>query len=576
MIRMGPVAALLADGDLRYLRVGGMELVRRIYGAVRDEAWGTVPAVVSQVDFREHASGWTSRFRAVHRRGAIGFEWDGTVDARVASIGGLVEVSVRYEMDGRAASSFLTSRTGLCLLHPIDGCAGLACRIEHSEGDVEILAFPDLISPHQPFLDLRAMSHEPVDGLHVEARFEGEVFETEDQRNWSDGSFKTYSRPISRGFPYRIEAGESVRQAITIRIKGRPPADDGRWSATVVPVRIGPSAGRLPPIGIAFGQMDETSLGLRSTADPGPSFLRVDWRECEGRIASLAGEPVEFGVPKEVGLHCSAGDPAGQVSHRPLAEVARWLLFEEGAPVATPSLARSARMALEAVTPGVPIGLGSEFHFTELNRNRPPSDSFDFLAYPVSPQCHAVDERSIVENLEALADQVRTARSFAGGKPIGVGPIRFQHPGSTEPDPRQSSAFAAAWLVGVLAELSAAGADWMSFDSGFESARGEDSAASRVLLLIRPFVGGEVLDADAADHLRIAVLALRNEGRLRILLANLTESEQVVDLDESVGSHSITYRIGEAGPSEPGEARTDGSIPLGPYQVVVLDGPASE
>ena len=42
--------------------------------------------------------------------------------------------------------------------------------------------------------------------------FVGEVFEIEDQRNWTDASYKTYCRPLARPFPYRIEPGETVEQ----------------------------------------------------------------------------------------------------------------------------------------------------------------------------------------------------------------------------------------------------------------------------------------------------------------------------------------------------------------------------
>ncbi len=41
---------------------------------------------------------------------------------------------------------------------------------------------------------------------------EGEVFEMEDQRNWTDASFKTYCRPLALPIPYRLEPSTPVRQ----------------------------------------------------------------------------------------------------------------------------------------------------------------------------------------------------------------------------------------------------------------------------------------------------------------------------------------------------------------------------
>ena len=52
--------------------------------------------------------------------------------------------------------------------------------------------------------------------------FKGEIFEMEDQRNWSDASYKTYCRPLSRPMPYLIAAGETVKQEIEINLSWRP------------------------------------------------------------------------------------------------------------------------------------------------------------------------------------------------------------------------------------------------------------------------------------------------------------------------------------------------------------------
>jgi hypothetical protein len=45
---------------------------------------------------------------------------------------------------------------------------------------------PDLIEPWQPFKDMRAITHTAIPGVTVECIMEGDTFEMEDQRNWSD------------------------------------------------------------------------------------------------------------------------------------------------------------------------------------------------------------------------------------------------------------------------------------------------------------------------------------------------------------------------------------------------------
>jgi hypothetical protein len=108
-------------------------------------------------------------------------------------------------------------------------------------------------------------------------------------------------------------------------------------------------------------------------------------------------------------------------------------------------------------------------YFTELNRKRPPSDLLDFVSHCTCPIIHADDDRSVMQTLETLPHIVRSTRAFIGAnKPYRIGPSTIgmrQNPyGScvmenrehrrvvmTMNDPRQTSLFAAAWMVGYAA-----------------------------------------------------------------------------------------------------------------------------
>ena len=78
-LRAGPVTMFLDGLDLRYLRIGGTELVRRIYTAVRDVDWDTVPCVISGLTLEEHERGFHIEFDARHTRREIDFSWHGTI-----------------------------------------------------------------------------------------------------------------------------------------------------------------------------------------------------------------------------------------------------------------------------------------------------------------------------------------------------------------------------------------------------------------------------------------------------------------------------------------------------------------
>jgi hypothetical protein len=98
---------------------------------------------------------------------------------------------------------------GFLVLYPLRTAAGLPVEVEHSGGSTEATTFPRRVSPAQPAFDIRDLRHDPLSGLTMTLRFEGEVME--DHRNWTDAAFKVYSRPLAWPRPYIIRAGEELR-----------------------------------------------------------------------------------------------------------------------------------------------------------------------------------------------------------------------------------------------------------------------------------------------------------------------------------------------------------------------------
>src|SRR6185437_7868534 len=123
--------------------------------------------------------------------------------------------------------------------------------IIHLDGSVTSSRFPLLISPEQVAAGIAGLRY-CVNGIDTEITFQGEVFEMEDQRNWSDASFKTYCRPLSLPIPYRLNAGEIRRQEIHVRIAGT--ATGNVASATdrlVNTLQLQHGAGTVPQIAVA-------------------------------------------------------------------------------------------------------------------------------------------------------------------------------------------------------------------------------------------------------------------------------------------------------------------------------------
>ena len=191
-LRAGPLTMLL-DPETAFLRricLGNIEILRGIYGAVRDRNWGTVEPVLSGLAVESAEDGFHVRFTCVCRRAEIHYGWEGEISGNDAGM-------VAYRMRGEARSTFLRNRIGLCVLHPIAECAGRPCIVRFQDGSVLLGDFPRDIAPQQPFKNLQTLAHELLPGLRAQVRFEGEIFEMEDQRNWSDASFKTYGTPLA-------------------------------------------------------------------------------------------------------------------------------------------------------------------------------------------------------------------------------------------------------------------------------------------------------------------------------------------------------------------------------------------
>ncbi|MEJ0031488.1 MAG: hypothetical protein WDO15_14435 [Bacteroidota bacterium] len=62
------------------------------------------------------------------------------------------------------------------------------------------------------------MSWPIIADARAELQFEGDIFETEDQRNWGDDSFKTYSTPLSRPYPVMLKPGDKVNQKVRLML----------------------------------------------------------------------------------------------------------------------------------------------------------------------------------------------------------------------------------------------------------------------------------------------------------------------------------------------------------------------
>jgi hypothetical protein len=610
---------------LRHIRLGDHEVVRAIYAAIRDENWATISPQIAIHEQEIKADSFRIAFDAICRRGHIDYLWKGSVTGDAAG-------RVRFTFEGEARSDFQRNRIGLCILHPIVECAGKPVTVEHSDGRAELGVFPGDIAPHQPFLDIKSISYEAANtGMVAKLEMEGDVFEMEDQRNWSDASFKTYCTPLARPLPHPVKAGDRVRQSATLTLTGKVrsilPVNLGRppqLSISTTPVVA------LPPIGlcVASHRRPLASREIERLKGLRLSHLRVDLPLNDLACPALLEQAAAEANALDAGLHVALGlgqQPEPQIAallphlERLKPRVSLWIVLHDSENPVREQTVQRIQPALQKFSPNILFAAGTRDFFTEINRERPPADAALSICYSNNPQVHAFDNTTLVENLAGQVHNVESARRFTS-RPVVVSPITLRirnNAGAasekrgalselpSDVDPRQLSLFGAGWTLGSIARLATTGfvhsltyyetTGWrgvMEADAGsplpeqFPSEPGIVFPLYHVLADIAEFSGRQVYPTHSTHPLVADGLTLFDGNRRRrILAANLTGDPQELKiktgtcvarvryLDETTAEQAI-YRPEEFR-REPGETKqsVSGKIELRllPYAVARVD-----
>jgi len=143
VLKAGPMQVEFDNGQLRYLKVHGIEVLRAIGFLVRDENWGTYIPKISALDVDERKDGFSISFHAVCSRRGQEIAYDAAIEGRA-------DGSLAFSATATPKTDFLTARTGFVVLHPLKGVAGQPATAEHVDGKVVESEFPPLVNPVQP------------------------------------------------------------------------------------------------------------------------------------------------------------------------------------------------------------------------------------------------------------------------------------------------------------------------------------------------------------------------------------------------------------------------------------------
>jgi hypothetical protein len=621
-LKAGALTVDFVAGGLRTIRYEGHEVLRAIAYLVRDQNWATYNPEISECVVEKTKDAFTITYRA--RCASADPTQSLSYQARIT---GNSQGHLAFDVTAEPLTPFLTARCGFIVLHPINGVAGQEAIVEHVDGTQEQARFPELISPAQPFKDIRAIQHSVTADITARCVLNGDAFEMEDQRNWSDASFKTYVRPLSRPWPYVMEQGVINRQSVELTVKRNPGSHRAPARKEKGPVRItvGGPDGMFPGISVSvYPDLIPQALahqGLLSGLQPQLLLFHFDPTKGHGHNELAGFADIARHMPDKTESMLELVLPAQQSVREELSGLAEMVaasgLRLSGILVspavdrqstlpgstwpACPPLSEIYQAAREAF-PGLAIGGGSLSYFTELNRKRPPVELLDFVSHCTCPIVHAADDLSVMETLEALPHIVRSTRAFIGqekGYWIGPSTIGMRHnpygarvmdnPANqriamTDRDPRQTSLFAAAWMIGYVAATAEARLQSLTVGS-LTDRLGLASAQVEGELLLHPAFyaarGLAELGGNKRYHCRssrpgcvTAAAGTDREGRRVVWLANVTGRRQKAVVEwsgQALSGHLLDEVSLSEGGAEPWRAwKSAESIELLPYAVGCL------
>lgn len=615
LVEIGGLSFALDGESVRSIKWRGVEVVRAIAWPIRNPDWITLAQEVHSEKFEQDESGvsYTLQFSVADGALECSLELRATPEGKLSA-----ELAMTPTVD------FATNRSGFTVLHPIAGVAGTPLELRHSDASVQATSFPLLISPDQPAMDIVGMHHN-VAGLDVDLAFSGEIFEMEDQRNWTDASYKTYCVPLVFPFTYTLAAGKKVCQKIDLTVAGDP-----ETGATVLADKLAFSQLRevIPEIALSVEEgwlcsPDHTQL-LRQT---GVTSLQVRTgpEHKPGYLAAAAALALELGAKTDVEIVVSdESDPsanlvnaknsiesAGLSADHVLALPQAYLgSFQPSGPWPGGVTPGEVLTAVREVFAETRIGGGVLSNFAEFNRCRPDASECDFISHGTTAIVHASDDLSVLETLETLPQIFASAHDIGQAKPYRLGLVsiamRSNPYGAAVADnlgqvrqamaifdPRQRGLFGAAFAVGVLAASESHSVDCLALaaPSGPFGIISEEQPVPRpyfddtpaacvypIFHVIRAAAAMQGKSRYAIENLSQGLqgVAAKDGRSVRLMIANLGHSPEQLILPGSPERSTIhildvsTFEtaVYSADWLDGGTAPTGGIVQLDPYAIL--------
>ncbi len=443
----------LGRDAIRNITYDGAQIIDLLYTAIRPLDWSTLTADEHKEDVQVNGKDCvitiTDSFTGVM-----------TSQTRVTLSASNV-FTVDYELNGLAEYS--VNRWGICFC--LNTADWMGSSVLTSEG---AYALKEDISPQlvvdgviQGLFPASAEMHLVApDKRFIKARSSGKVLEAEDQRNWTDNTYKIYSGSLKEPRPFNIAKGSSWKQSVQFEV-GAPntsTADPGKILVREIEA--------LPSIGLQF---NEDSLLAADDLEKAFILLGIDHLRVneESLTAQKVITTASSGLILEAALLSSSSgeELKAEVLHlsKRVPDGSRLLIQREGREVVDVNDLPE-NHSLNTYIPG------SDAYLVDLHKNKHEFGSS--ISYSMAPSVHSSDKESIFKTLATQRESVEFAQENFAAQ-VFISPITFSTRGNPESghsrqertkfaDPELAlsirSIEGAAWTLGSVFALASANA----------------------------------------------------------------------------------------------------------------------
>ena len=443
----------LARAAVRNVRYKNVQIIDLLYTAIRPWDWSTLDPDQHSEDVKV-----TGDICIITIKDLFAGALDASTEITISKDN---KFTVAYELRGLAEYS--VNRWGICFCLNSADWMGSAVK---SQGNQYQL--PAAISPQRVvdgvtqglFPASNEMLFTAPDQRSIKVVSTGKVLEAEDQRNWTDNTYKIYSGSLSEPRPFVTSAGSLWQQSVTFEIS--PPSKSVADGSKIIVKEID----SLPSIGLQFNTDSLLPLDALNTA-----LFLLDIDHIRINEESLTAQKINTvstnGLIVEAALLSSH---SGEKLHREIEHLnkqipagSRILIQREGREIVElGDLPKN--QSLSSFTPG------TDAYLVDLHRNR--YEFGESISYSMVPTVHSSDIETIFKTLYTQRESIQFAQEFLA-KQVLVSPITFSTRGNPETGHarEQRINFAnpemalrirtiegAAWTLGSIFALASAGA----------------------------------------------------------------------------------------------------------------------